>query len=109
MKHFDSQEEYDQFVETLAERKDSETPASRVAEVAITDIEIVDEDNATLLFNGLPYVDTRTTPTEVLLHTVQDTHPELIDTYYRDVAVNLLSYDIEEAEERLEETAEVEN
>jgi|AntRauMinimDraft_4_1070384.scaffolds.fasta_scaffold01807_6 hypothetical protein len=101
MKHFNSQEEYEQFVETLANKKDAEVSAQRVAEVAITDIQIVDKDNATMLFNGEPYVETRTTPTEVLLHTVQDTDPSKIDTYCRDVAVNLLANDIERVEKML--------
>lgn len=103
MKRFDNKEEYEDFVETLAKKslEYNDTPAEEISQVVITCIEVIDEENATMLFNGEPYTKTRTTPSEVLLQTVQEADPSNIRMGFRESAVNLLAVDIEEAKSRL--------
>lgn len=93
------------FVKSVARNnleRDGSDP-HHVAQCCITYIEVLDEDTATLAFNGEPYTTSRVSPTDVLLHTVTDVeNPMELDECYRRAAVDLLAEDIAEAQQRLQ-------
>lgn len=105
MQYFETEEEYVRFVETLAKQnmEGDNADTHHVAECAITDTHVIDKENVTLLFNGEPYTETRTTPTQVLLWALSDATQYDVSTNYRSDAVNLLANDIEEMQTTLTE------
>lgn len=93
----DSYEEYDEWVEQLARNQLNRDPSPPkfVANAVIKDIEVVDDDEVTLLTNGSPWSTARVTPTDVLRYTIHDAVEHEVQKNYRRVAVELLAKDIE--------------
>ena len=89
------------FVKSVARNnleRDGSDP-HHVAECCITYIEVLNENSATLAFNGEPYTTSRVSPTDVLRHTVEDVENSFeLDECYRRAAVDLLAKDIAKAQ-----------
>jgi len=117
MQHFDTQAQYEEFVQNVADREREmaddvppdempmqppdyqgyEDPRS-IALAVITAPTRVD-DEVTMQFNGEPYVDTCVAPTDVLLRSpnATDVDDQLIaDNEIRRAAVQALAYDLRE-------------
>ena len=89
------------FVKSVARNnleRDGSDP-HHVAECCIIYIEVLNENSATLTFNGEPYTASRVSPTDVLRNTVRDIkNTTEVDECYRKAAVDLLAKDIAEAQ-----------
>lgn len=100
MNDINSREEFEEFVETVAENniKRDGSNARYVAESVITSIGVLDDDTATLTTVGEEYTDVRITPTQVLQYTLYGCeHPRRLPEGYRRAAVVLLRNEIKEA------------
>lgn len=100
MKSIDSQDEFDEFVRTVAanniERDGSS--AKYVAESVITSIQVLNDDTATISTTGGEYSNFRITPTDVLGYTIYEVEkPKQLPNGYRRAAVVLLANEIDEA------------
>lgn len=92
------------FVKSVARNnleRDGSDP-HHVAQCCIMYIEVLNEDSATLAFNGEPYTTSRVSPTDVLRHTIADVeNPIELDECYRRAAVDLLAEDIAKAQRKI--------
>jgi len=92
-----SHEDFEEWVEQLARNQLNRDPSppNFVANAVIKDIEVVDDNEVTLLTNGSPWSTVRVTPTDVLRYTIHDASEYEVQKSYRRVAVELLAKEIE--------------
>lgn len=98
MKEFDTKQEFDDYVERLAENNQAHETAGSVANRCIVATELISDDQATMSSAGL-YGTTRVYPSEVLRWTLRDClNPRALPDGFRDAAVVLLRNEIKRAE-----------
>jgi hypothetical protein len=110
MKHLDTQDQYDEFLETVVTNRNQRdpSPAAHVANILVVSTRPVGDEIA-LTTTAEPYYMNTITPTSAILHTHQEAYPgEFIVNGLRAGAVELLSRDLRQHEHWRDELNKIE-
>ena len=104
MRTFDTKKEYYDWVHSVAENNleyDGSGPKF-VAHRVVHALEKIGENEYAQLFNGEPYCGLRTPPSEVHNWSSVDLDGDYEDSSYRDLAVERLAIDIQDAQDAIQ-------